>query len=236
MKAALLVAMIAVTTLLCAQTPGTIVPESPTNPWELTNGQAAEPRIAAGATSEATLAAELTRGVDARKVGPGDTVVAKCTQILTVGGEVVIPKNTKIVGHIVQAQTRGRGRSDSILAITFDTAVLRDGRVVPLTATLQALAPPAIMAAEAADPRFDSPIAPEAKPKSAGLLPGALKHVPPATMAPALDSNTTGIIGLKGLQLETPSASASRISVIHSDSQNVRLESGTRLILRISLQ
>jgi hypothetical protein len=51
----------------------------------------------------------------------------------------------------------------------------------------------------------------------------------------SLSSTTSGVIGLKGLQLDAAS-NTSQGSVIRSNSDNVRLESGTRLVLRLTAQ
>lgn len=235
MKATLLVGTLAVTTTLCAQTTNTTTSGSPTA--VVSANPAAVP--ANPASSRAVLSAELTRSLDARKAKPGDAVFAKCTQNLDANGETLIPRNTKLIGHVVEVQTKGRGKPESTLEIAFDKAIMRDGREVPLTASIQALAPPAIMATEVGNTDFGVRSAPSAKPRTAGLLPGTVKTVAPdaahAVDAPALAANTTGAVALKGLQLEPDSSSIPKTSVIHSSSQNVRLESGTRLILRVAL-
>jgi hypothetical protein len=52
----------------------------------------------------------------------------------------VVPKGSKIIGHVTQAQARGKGESQSAMGIAFDRAVLKDGREVPLAASIQAIA------------------------------------------------------------------------------------------------
>ena len=52
----------------------------------------------------------------------------------------------------------------------------------------------------------------------------------------SINAATTGVIGLKGLQLDTTAANATQASVLRSSSDNVRLESGTRLVLRLTAQ
>jgi hypothetical protein len=53
---------------------------------------------------------------------------------------VLIPKNTKLVGHVTRASARSKGDSQSALAVQFDRAVLKDGHELPLQVTLQAMA------------------------------------------------------------------------------------------------
>jgi hypothetical protein len=51
-----------------------------------------------------------------------------------------------------------------------------------------------------------------------------------------LNATSTGVIGLKGLQLDAVAANSTQGSVVRSTSDNVRLESGTRLVLRLVSQ
>jgi len=91
--------------------------------------------------SGTALNAQLTHSLDSRKAKPGDVVTAQTTAPVKVDGKVVIPNNTKLVGHVTRASARARGDTDSVLAVQFDRAVLRDGHEMPLQVTLQAMAP-----------------------------------------------------------------------------------------------
>ncbi|HJY85871.1 MAG TPA: hypothetical protein VKE24_03450, partial [Candidatus Acidoferrales bacterium] len=51
-----------------------------------------------------------------------------------------------------------------------------------------------------------------------------------------LNSNSTGVIGLKGLSLASDSSSSSQGSLIVSSTRNVHLDSGTQLMLRASAE
>jgi hypothetical protein len=95
--------------------------------------------------------AALSKPLDARRAAPGDPVTATLAQDVESDGEVVLPRGTALVGRVTEAQPRQRraaaanGAGDSRLGILFDKAVLRDGREVPVNATIRAVA-----AAEAA--------------------------------------------------------------------------------------
>src|SRR5882672_11492295 len=102
------------------------------------NGQASTAnQLAAGSTVQA----ELTKPVDVRKNKPGDEVVAKTTQDVKSDGHVVLPKGSKIVGRVTQAQARdkGKGQEESQLGMAFDHAILKDGTQVPAAFTIQAI-------------------------------------------------------------------------------------------------
>jgi hypothetical protein len=87
-----------------------------------------------------TVNAVLVNPVDARKNKPGDAVVAKTTQDVKSDGQVVIPKGSRVIGHVTQANARAKGESQSSLGIVFDHALLKGGQEVPLNTTVQAVA------------------------------------------------------------------------------------------------
>jgi len=69
---------------------------------------------------------QLTKTVDAKKVKTGDEVVAKVTvDLKNNAGTVIVPKDTKVVGHITEAQARSKDQKESEVAITFDRVVIR---------------------------------------------------------------------------------------------------------------
>jgi hypothetical protein len=91
--------------------------------------------------SGTALNAQLTHSLDSKKAKPGDVVTAQITAPVKVDGKVVIPNNTRLVGHVTRASARAKGDTDSVLAVLFDRAVLKDGHEMPLQVTLQAMAP-----------------------------------------------------------------------------------------------
>jgi hypothetical protein len=204
------------------------------------------------ATASATLKVALVHGIDAMNAKVGDPVLARCTSAFMSRGELRIPKNAKVIGHITEVQRKTVASSESTLGIIFDRALMRDGRELSLTATIQAIAAPSVTADESDEASMGDSSSPESGSRSpeggasvtsqpatatAEALPGQL-HVVSASTAPGNShsaTNATGVIGLKGLELDT-AASSTGDSVIRSSSQNVRLESGTRLTLRVSLQ
>ena len=99
-------------------------------------GEEAAASLAAGTT----LNAQLSRSLDSKKAKPGDLVTAQTTEAVKVDGKIVIPNNTKLVGHVTRASARAKGDADSVLAVQFDRAVLKDGGEMPLQVTLQAMA------------------------------------------------------------------------------------------------
>jgi hypothetical protein len=224
---------------------------------------AASNQVAAGSTIQATLA----KPVDARKNKAGDQVVAKTTEDVKSNGQVVIPKGSKIVGHVTEVKARDRGESESTIGIAFDRAMLKGGQEVPLSATIQAIARSeenASATTMGGEPTVAGPSAGgmpsgRAGGASGGVVGGAAGRVGAAT-GTVQDTTTTvgsaaggtvnsatsagamsripatsqGVIGLKGLSLNGEAANSTQGSVIRSNSQNVHLDSGTQLVLRVN--
>lgn len=70
----------------------------------------------------------------------GDQVFAKTTENVKSNGRVVIPKGSRILGHVTQVQAAGKGQSSSQVGVAFDHAILRNGQQIPMKASIQAIA------------------------------------------------------------------------------------------------
>lgn len=111
-------------------------------------GIAAERGVDQGGSASAAGASEmnatLERSVDARRAKPGDEVTAKTNEAFTTESGMTIPRGTKLMGRVTEARPHARGEgsaeSASQLGLVFDKAVMKDGREVPMQATIQAVA------------------------------------------------------------------------------------------------
>ena len=102
------------------QTPPASAPATESTPGPASNS----PKIAPGSV----LPAQLTKSIDAKKAKKGDEVVAKIMQDLrNNAGTVVVPKDTKIVGHVTEAEARSKEQKESQVGIMFDKAVTKTG-------------------------------------------------------------------------------------------------------------
>jgi hypothetical protein len=99
------------------------------------NGQA-NASLASGTAFNAALSSP----VDSKKCKPGDAVAAHTTEAVKSEGKTVIPKGSKLVGHVTQASARAKGQAESSLGIVFDKAILKNGQEIPLNVAIQALA------------------------------------------------------------------------------------------------
>jgi hypothetical protein len=97
-------------------------------------------RSSSSLASGTAMNAALSQPVDVKKNKPGDPVTAKTTEATKSDGKVVIPKGSKLVGHVTECKQRSKEEKGSALGIAFDKAILKNGEEVPLNVTVQALA------------------------------------------------------------------------------------------------
>ncbi len=110
--------------------------------------QSAQVSTANQVATSKTVQARLEKPVDARKNKPGDEVIAKTTQATTSNDGVAIPKGSKIIGHVTEAKAKQKGASESAVGVMFDHALLKDGRQIPLSASIQAISAPQQIASD----------------------------------------------------------------------------------------
>jgi len=92
-------------------------------------------RLQAGSTVQAA----LVKPVDAKKNKIGDEVVAKTTHDVKSEGHVVIPKGSKLIGHVTEVKAHSKEQATSELGIAFDHAILKNGTEMPLPLGIQAI-------------------------------------------------------------------------------------------------
>ncbi|HWT64651.1 MAG TPA: hypothetical protein VN151_00950 [Terracidiphilus sp.] len=91
--------------------------------------------------------AELVGKLDSKSAKVGDTVVAKTTSKVRTADGSMLPKGSRLVGHITSVQAHGAGHADSSLGLVFNRAELKDGQSFAIHSVLESVAPPVSMAA-----------------------------------------------------------------------------------------
>lgn len=164
-----------------------------------------------------------------------------------------------------RARAKGDANAESQLAIAFDHAILKNGEQVPVRAVIQALSapPPPVssygdMNDAATGEAGMQPSGPGgmAQPgrasggmagdvgQTAGRIggnvgaqtTGELGSVAGETTAGTHAGAAAGVSGLKGITLDTAAASDTQGSVLRSRNSDVKLDSGTQLVLRVTTQ
>jgi hypothetical protein len=185
----------------------------------------------------------MSSGLDSKKAKAGDTFTARTTQALKSGdGRTIMPRGTKLQGHVTQAEARNKGGTASTLGLQFDKAILKDGTEIPLNVVVQAIAA-----------RSSGPIDPGTResdaemPKTAQTSPMAGRTPPPTTApggasgdaagggggasGPSLDARSRGAVGMKGITLDAAQAENRGVTVVSSNGKSVKLDDGVEVVL-----
>jgi len=233
-----------------AQQPQPAVPSQPVPAQSAATASSAgqNPKIAPGSV----IPVELTKTVDAKKAKTGDEVVARVTQdVKSSTGEVLVAKDTKITGRVTAAQPRTKEQKESELGIAFDHAMTKTGEMnQPMS--IQAIIAPLDYTSGGGGNSQEAPVsggstasspmgsrntamggAPAPQPPSPGATAGT-GATAGSSARPPINGNTQGVIGMPELKLEANAQNAALGSVMSSGKGNVKLESGTLMLLRVN--
>lgn len=229
-------------------------------------------KSSASVAKDTEIDAALTHSVDAGKAKPGDEVTAKAAKDIKSDGKVVVPRGSRLIGRVTQAQPHRRdsasGSSASELGIVFDRAVLKDGTEVALNGSVAAIGA-ARSASSASERQTDAGAAGAGRVAgSAGGAGGGLAGTVGGTVggvastatgaaggvsstvggtvgvasrsagavggfdaAGSLKSGSRGVFGLRDLDIQGAAVGGTQSSVITSAKRDVRLESGTQMLV-----
>jgi len=234
--------------------PPASIPQGQQNRGTTPSAQTSEPvRIAPGSV----IPVQLSKGLDAKKVKNGDAVEAKVAEDLkTQKGDILVPKDTKVVGHVTEAQVRGKGQNESQLGIAFDHMVLK-GTDVAMPMSIQAIISQSALNGATGGGGGGQSEGPPSAPGAGGVPPGSTSGRPPGMgtgtapqpqTAPSpgevpsnqrgtqphqpITGDTQGVVGISNLKLST-SENSQTGSVVTSEKGNVKLDGGTLMLLRV---
>ena len=242
--------------------PDTQTPRSDEQPSQPTQAGAANAhapnsmKIAPGSV----IPVQLTKTVDAKKAKTGDEVVATVTQDMKANsGEVLVPKDTKIIGHVTESQARNKEQKQSELGIAFDHAMVK-GDQMPLPMSIQAIiapqnnnnnnaeaAPPTPSAAGPGQTAGNTPSGSMGAGRTGSTAGGGTQSGqqnypqgggsetdPQGSARPPITANTQGVIGMSDVKLENGAQASQQGSVLSSEKNNVKIEKGTLMLLRVN--
>jgi hypothetical protein len=165
---------------------------------------------------------KLTSALESSKLKTGDMVELEIAQSFKLKDGTLVPKGSKLEGHVIRTQARSRGDADSTLALRFDKIHSTGGRQLGIKGAVQAIFPPA----DEVDP---------------GRTNGLLEKAPAFSGEPEIGSNldslrkpqpvvgpdSVGVQGIHDLSLNN--------GVITSKGKQVKLGRGVRMIVRVEI-
>ncbi len=220
---------------------------------------------------------ELTNNLKAKKLKVGDKVKAEVSQDVIAHGKVIIPIETKLVGHVTEVSARDSAHPESRLGIVFDRILLKHFHDIDFEAVVQAVSQPVIRRSRVDEPSqmlppsmvgggmrdssapsggrgtgiaqgrttsstgastsasltsLQAPITVKESPSTHAETSGALLTVA-SNGKPMSVGMPQGVFGLKGLSLSAEPSPSTPGPVIVSNSDNVKLDSGTQILLHV---
>ncbi len=181
---------------------------------------------------------ELSKPVDAKKVKVGDAVSALLLADVVSHGKIALRRDTKLIGHITEAQAHTKDNPESRLGIVFDKARGKDKQEIAFNSMVLALSPaPRIMieAPNAPAPPGTNPANTVQQDRHYPIPPGPKMPKMNEAMSSEIKANAAamdnmGPTGIEGLTLQRPPNAQ---PVIISFSHTVKLDSGVRIELRV---
>jgi hypothetical protein len=155
-----------------------------------------------------------------------------------------------IVGHITEVSVRSREHKVSAVRIVLDHALLADGTSISMALAIQAIG--RAQANDASDVEDELASSGErralamramATPASMGgimlrdaltLMDAASNPAETTAVTEPLTSSSQGVLGFPNLFLSAEVSGSTNVSVVSSRNTNVRLNSGTEMILRLN--
>lgn len=107
-----------------------------------TSAAAQAGRASAGAEQATNLSARLSKSIDSKHAKVGDEVMAQTTQKAQLADGTELPSGSRLIGHVTQVRAKSRAQHDGQLAFSFDHAILRNGRQIPIHSMMESVSAP----------------------------------------------------------------------------------------------
>jgi hypothetical protein len=186
---------------------------------------------APAAVSHGAFPVKVEKTLDSSKLKEGDTVEVQTAGSFKLADGTLVPKGSKLTGHVTASKARAKGDPDSQLAVTFDKLDVANGKQLSVKGMVQAVCPPA----EEAEPQMAGKATAGAGGSSLGggdvgtvtNAKSGSNMQSSAAPEPAMDPKSTGVQGVHGLELND--------GVLSSKGKNVKLGDGVRMIVRVDI-
>lgn len=187
-----------------------------------------------------TILAQFTKSLNVRKLKVGAEVDGYVIQDLVYKGKLIVPRDSKVVGHVTEAIASTKEQPHSRLGLLFDKVVLKNKKELKFQypAVITALAPPIKWNLVSTTNIQDMPVQMEKGIDTGGAAVSAIVANPNlaganmrATGTGAINPGSHGVTGIKGLGLDTTNPG---ITVISSLKGDIKLQFDTQMVLRVT--
>lgn len=189
-------------------------------------------------TVHGPLPVKVTKTLDSSKLKEGDAFEVETAGSVKLPDGTLVPKGSKIAGHVVAAKARSKGDPDSELTLSFDKLDISGGKELSLKGAVQAVYPPA---EEPAGPNMatmgtsQGGSAHGSTVGGGGVSSGGVgitnanngSSMESSGGQYAMDMKFTGVQGVRDLTLDN--------GTLKSKGKNVKLGGGVRMIVRADI-
>jgi hypothetical protein len=174
---------------------------------------------------------KLTKSLDSSKLKEGDAVEVETVGSFKLPDGTLVPKGSKLAGHVVASQARSKGDAKSQLSVVFDKLNVANGKQLSVKGLVQAVFPPAEEAAPlmagkasgAAGGGYTGPTVGTVTNDRSGSNTTADSKPEPTT-----DPKAVGVHGIHDLELGQDGS-------FFSGGKHVKLDSGVRMAVRVDI-
>jgi len=182
---------------------------------------------------------KVIKTLDSSKLKEGDAVEVETAGSFKLPDGTLVPKGSKLAGHVTAAKARSKGDPDSQLTVVFEKLNIANGKQLSVKGVVQAVFPPPD---EVMDPSITGAATTAAGGSAGGVGPagGAMASVGVVTDTKSGSNadaeskaqstptpQSVGVHGIDNLQLDN--------GVLTSKGKNVKLGSGVRMIVHVDI-
>lgn len=172
--------------------------------------------------------AVLSTPVDTKTSARGDEVLMSTVNDVIIDGKVIVPKGSKLVGHIGGVISKGKDDPKSVIAIAIDKAV-SNGTELSVQAIVAAVAAPGV---RSVNPSNSTASSPRSDPGPAVAVDRA-RGERPGDQPFALTAESQGAYGFDDVAISWHLTMPPPLTIFATKAKRLRLETGTQLLLRM---
>jgi hypothetical protein len=166
--------------------------------------------------------AKVIKTLDSSKLKEGDPVEVATAGSFKLPDGALVPKGSKLIGHVTVAKAVSKGDAQSELVIAFDKLNIANGKQLAIMGIVQAVFPPS----GELDPRFtNGPMAKESGIGLSGDVKNGSNMDSHLKAQPAENPESVGVQGIKDLEL-------GKSGELSSKGKNVKLGVDVRLVIK----
>jgi hypothetical protein len=189
------------------------------------------PQPAPNALGHGAFPATVTKTLDSSKLKDGDSVELETGGSFKLPDGTLVPRGSKLIGHVETARARSKGDPDSKLTLVFEKLSIPGGKQLSLKGSVQAVYPPA---EESMGPNMASAGTSQGGSGAGGGSGGVGitnanngSDMESSNGQPVINMKATGVQGMHDLSLDN--------GVLSSRGKNVKLGGGVRIVVNAEI-